>query len=314
MSPSTSTSSRRSAVANGAPRRRRKAAGRSGSRRGGRGSGSKNRSREASAPRRFRCGRARRAMLRRVFLATDRRRSRLTARSRAPSSRRSGGRSWSGAHSERLRGRCPRSRRPESRVPRGMTGLRPPPRRGALPGRERRNRCKRSVRRSRGLSRSDGARSTPARAASSATTSRKVSPRGTTPPLRYAVHNVDRPSVDEESRRRRAMCDDPICSDPEHSMRHLLVRRDPAASILLPTELRKGRVEAGGERRQDSVDVEVPDPLLCPLRRCHWRPSSRFCIFVPNMGSIPQVGVVKTVAQRRHVFAFRALSRTQPMP
>jgi hypothetical protein len=76
--------------------------------------------------------------------------------------------------------------------------------------------------------------------------------------------------VDEESRRRGSVCDHAVCPDAEHSMGHLLVGGDPAARILLPTELGEGGIEAGAESRQHDLAVEVSDSL----RRCCHRTSS----------------------------------------
>jgi hypothetical protein len=45
----------------------------------------------------------------------------------------------------------------------------------------------------------------------------------------------------------------------ERPVSHLLVRRNPAARVPLPAELRKRSVEAGGERWQHFLEIEVPD-------------------------------------------------------
>jgi hypothetical protein len=64
---------------------------------------------------------------------------------------------------------------------------------------------------------------------------------------------IDRPkggiaAVDQETARRRSVCDDSIGADAEQGMRVLLVRRDPAAGISAPSELRECLIESFGER------------------------------------------------------------------
>jgi hypothetical protein len=45
------------------------------------------------------------------------------------------------------------------------------------------------------------------------------------------------------------MRDDSVGTDTEDTMRHFVVRRDPAERVLLPTEFREHSVEPGGKGR-----------------------------------------------------------------
>ena len=67
------------------------------------------------------------------------------------------------------------------------------------------------------------------------------------------------------------MGDNTVSTYTEGAVGHLLVRRDPAASISLRAELRKGTVEALGECGQHHVGVEVSDTLLGGVGRFHQR-------------------------------------------
>ena len=69
-------------------------------------------------------------------------------------------------------------------------------------------------------------------------------------------------TVDEKPRRRGAVSNDPIGADAEHAVGCLLVRRDPAASILPPAELGERAVETSRKSGQNNLNVEVPDSLL----------------------------------------------------
>jgi len=74
--------------------------------------------------------------------------------------------------------------------------------------------------------------------------------------------------VDEKAARRWTVRNYARGAGAESAVRHLLVRRDPAASVAPPTELRESCVEALGERRQDDIRVEVHDRLP-PVRAFH---------------------------------------------
>src|SRR5207237_10462616 len=94
-------------------------------------------------------------------------------------------------------------------------------------------------------------------------------------------------AMDEEARRRAAVRDHAISADAEHAMGHVLVRGDPATSVLPPSELRKRSVKASHECGQHYLVIEISDLLL---RRYHETPKRLYVLFVPNMGCTPQVG------------------------
>ena len=75
-----------------------------------------------------------------------------------------------------------------------------------------------------------GAVSTPARAASSLTVATNASPRGSWPPLRYAVHGIASP-VDQDAGRRWAMRDDAFGAHAQGAVSRFLVRRYPPERI-----------------------------------------------------------------------------------
>jgi hypothetical protein len=91
--------------------------------------------------------------------------------------------------------------------------------------------------------------------------SERVAPRNVSPvEIRRPQHRWT--AVDEKARRRLAVGDHTIGADAEDTVGHLLVGRDPSASILPPAELRKYGIQARGERRQHHVRVELPDLIL----------------------------------------------------
>jgi hypothetical protein len=73
--------------------------------------------------------------------------------------------------------------------------------------------------------------------------------------------------MDEEATRRRTVRNHALGAHAQAAVRVLLVRGNPTMRVTAPAELRKGLVEALGERRQDDLDVEIARPPSPRLRR-----------------------------------------------